>query len=151
MNTEFMQNLYNQGYFSIEEGFDSWEDALHACVEPLVRNGAVDPGYGDSIVNAVHEFGPYICIAPGICMPHALNTGEVRKTAISFMKSNRPVEFDEDEDNHSLLFFTLASNDSETHLKNMKELMKTLEQDDLMEAMMECRTDGDFRRLLFGE
>lgn len=149
MDTEFLKELYEKGYFSVHESFDNWRDAIKACLKPLVDDGAVKSSYAESIFKAVEEYGPYICIAPGICLPHALNTGDVLKTAVCFMKCNTPVVFDHEENHQSVLFFALASNNTEEHLGNMKKLMKMLEQEDLLEALMNAKTDSDFRALIY--
>ena len=86
MDTTFLKELYEKGYFSIHDKFDDWHDAVRASIEPLIRDGAVRDTYAQSIFNAVKEYGPYICIAPDICLPHAINSGDVEKTAICFMK-----------------------------------------------------------------
>lgn len=150
MNTDFLKELYEKGYFSIHERFDDWHDAVRACIQPLVDDGAVRASYAQSIFNAVAEYGPYICIAPDICLPHAVNSGDVDKTAICFMKCNTPVVFDNEENHQSRLFFALAANNSDEHLKNMKKLMKMLEQEELIEALATAESDADFRKLIYG-
>ena len=151
MDTTFLKELYEKGYFSIHDKFDDWHDAVRASIEPLIRDGAVRDTYAQSIFNAVKEYGPYICIAPDICLPHAINSGDVEKTAICFMKCNTPVVFDEEENHQSPLFFALAANNSEEHFENMQKLMTMLEQDGIVEAMLEARTEEDFKRLIYGE
>lgn len=150
MDTDFLKELYEKGYFSIHDGFADWRDAVHASIQPLVEDGAVKESYGDSILAAVEELGPYICISPELCIPHALDTGEVLKTSISFMKSNTPVVFDEEENHQPVVFFALASNDTDAHLKQMKKLMRMLEQDELIEAMVAAQTTKDFELLIYG-
>ena len=151
MDTTFLKELYEKGYFSIHDKFDDWHDAVRASIEPLIRDGAVRDTYAQSIFNAVKEYGPYICIAPDICLPHAINSGDVEKTAICFMKCNTPVVFDEEENHQSRLCFALAANNSEEDFENMQKLMTMLEQDGIVEAMLEARTEEDFKRLIYGE
>ena len=151
MDTSFLKELYEKGWFSVHEKFNDWYDAIRASIAPLVKDGAVKGSYAESIFNAVKEYGPYICIAPDICLPHALNTGDVEKNAICFMKCNTPVVFDEEENHQSRLFFALAANNSEEHFKSMQELMKMLEQDGMIEALLEAETEEDFRRLIYSE
>ena len=66
-----LRDLIKQERCVFHEGFERWEDALAAGVEPLVRCGAVDQAYGDKIVEAVRAYGPYIVICPDVCLPHA--------------------------------------------------------------------------------
>ncbi len=151
MNLDYLRELYEKGYFSIHEGFDNWEDALRASIEPLVKDGSIDAKYGDSIVNMVHEYGYYICIAPEICMPHAMDFESVHKTEICFMKVNKPVVFDDEENHQSRLFFALCADSGDAHLKNMQKLMELLDQEGLTEALVACETEEDFRKLLYPE
>jgi len=150
MNVDFLKELYEKGYFSIHEKFDDWHDAIRACIEPLVKDGAVEKTYAESIFKSLEEYGFYICIAPDICLPHAMDSGDVNKTAICFMKCNTPVVFDREENHQSRVFFALAANQSEEHLKNMKKLMKMLDQDELIDALVSAETDADFRKLIYG-
>ncbi len=149
MNTDYLRELYESGHFSIHERFEDWHDAVRACIQPLVDDGSVEAGYADSIFRAVDEYGPYICIAPDICLPHAINSGNVRRTAICFMKCNTPVVFDQEENHQSTVFFALAANNSEAHLSNMKKLMKMLDQEDLVEALIQAQTENDFKALIY--
>lgn len=151
MDTTFLKELYKKGYFSIHERFDDWHDAIRASIAPLVKDGAVRDTYAESIFDSVKEYGPYICIAPDICLPHAVNSGNVEKTAICFMKCNTPVVFDEEENHQSRLFFALAANDPGEHIDNMSKLMEMLDQEGLIEALLAAETEEDFIKLIFKE
>jgi len=68
----------------------------------------------------------------------------VNKTAISFMKLNKPVSFDpDDREKDAKLFFTLASCDSKQHLENMMKLTEMLLNEDVVAALMEANTEND--------
>ena len=151
MNLDYLRELYEKGYFSIHEEFADWHDAIRANIEPLVKDGSVEASYADSIYKMLEEYGFYICIAPEVCIPHAFNYGEVHKSEICFMKVNKPVVFDNEENHQSRLFFALAANSAEVHLSNIQRLMELLDQEGVVEAMCACQTDEDFRRLLYGE
>lgn len=62
----------------------------------MVKAGAVEESYAQSIFDGVKEY-VLICIAPDVCLPHAMNSGNVNENAICFMKCNTPVVFDEEE------------------------------------------------------
>ena len=151
MKLDYLREWYEKGYFSIHEEFDDWHDAIRANIEPLVKDGSVEASYAESIFNMLSEFGFYICIAPEVCLPHAFNFGEVHKSEICFMKVNKPVVFDEEENHQSRLFFALCSNSAEVHLSNIQKLMELLDQEGIVEAMVACETEEDFRKLLYPE
>lgn len=130
-----LRRLLEQGYYSIHEGFESWEEALRASVGPLIEAGAVQAQYAESIVASVKRFGPYIVIAPNVAIPHAEDQEHVNETAVSFMKSNRPVSFTDAPDEGVQLFFALCSNDEAKHLQNLRQLMELLMDERLMERL----------------
>lgn len=150
MDTEFLKELYEKGYFSIHEKFEDWHDAIRACIRPLVDNNVVLATYAQSIFDSIEEYGPYICIAPDICIPHASNSGNVAKTAICFMKCNTPVVFDSEENHQSRIFFALAANNSDEHLENMQKLVPMLEQDELIKALIRATSEEDFKKIIYG-
>ncbi len=143
-----LNQIFNDGYYSVHESFDNWEDAVRASVQPMIDRGAVLSAYADSIVNSVKKFGPYIVIAPDIAIPHAEDKANVVKTSIGYMKSNQPVAFSDDPDESARLFFVLASNDEAKHLENLKALMKLLCDEDLVEQLVKSQTVEEFSQVV---
>lgn len=144
-----LKELIDKGYYSVHEGFSCWEDAVRASVQPLIEAGAVKAAYGDSIVNSVKKYGPYIVIAPDIAIPHAEDKDNVNETTLCFMKSNRPVVFDpEDREKDARLFFVLASNDDEKHLANLERLMDFLGDEERTAKLGEAKTLEEILALL---
>ena len=119
-----LKKIARNKFYSFHRGFDRWQDAISASVEPLVQGGAVTPQYAQSIIRCIQEYGPYVIIAPNICIPHAEDRQNVNQTEIAFMKTQVPVAFSDDPDQSAQLFFVLASNDEDKHLRNLKALMK---------------------------
>ena len=95
-----------------------WEEAILMSCKSLEADGTVGSNYGQDIVECVRKYGPYIVIMPNVAMPHSQEGAVgVNKTAIGFMKLEKPVSFDpEDPEKDARLFFTLASCNPEQHL-----------------------------------
>lgn len=130
MLSEFIE----KGLVKFEDGYDNWEEAVRGGCEKLVEKNIIEPIFVDSIVNNIKEHGPYIVLVPGIAMPHSTQGGEgVRDTAISFMKINKPVYFDEEK--YAQLFFTLAAVDNDKHFENMAKLMELLMNEEVVEKL----------------
>jgi PTS system ascorbate-specific IIA component len=133
--------------YSFHEGFDNWEDAIVASVQPLIDGGAVLPEYVDEIIKCIKKFGPYIIVAPNICMPHAQEGKGVNETAICFMKTNKPVHFSDDPEHDAQLFFVLASTDNEKHLANLSELVDFLEDETTVNKLLNAQCFDDIKDL----
>lgn len=131
------------------ESADGWEDSIRQSCKPLEADGTVTEGYAQEIIECVKRFGPYIAIMPGFALPHsAENSACARGTAISFMKVEKPVSFCEgDPDKDAAVFFTLASVDSDQHLKNMSRLFTMLMDEDLCAGLLKARSEDDLLEL----
>lgn len=149
MELDYLKKLYKSGLFEIYDGFDTWQEAVTAACVPLVRAGLVEESYASSILDNVAENGPYIFIAPHICMPHSKRTDLVHQAAVSFVKINRPVCFDEsDPEMGAELFFAIAVKELNAHLDVMMDLADVFDDEETVQALLDARTREDFDRLL---
>ena len=121
------KELVEKKHYSFHEGFDDWRDAVRAACQPLLDDGTIEKEYPEIIIGKVEELGPYIVIAPNICIPHAERGRGVNDTAMCFMKTEKPVSFDpNDPDKDARIFVVLAATDDEVHLNNLMQLSETL-------------------------
>lgn len=128
---------------------ENWQDAIRMSCRTLVADGTVDDTYAEEIIRCVEKYGPYIVLMPGVAMPHSQEGAKgVNKTEIGFMKLKQPVSFDEsDEEKEAVLFFTLASCDSDQHLQNMMKLSEMLMNEELVEELKKAETEADLLAL----
>jgi len=145
MLRDFVEN--NHALFV--ESCEDWQDAMRKCCSPLIADGTITAEYPEDIIENVGKYGPYFVLQPGIAMPHAQEGGaKVFKTTISFMKSEKPVVFDEnDEDSWADLFFTLASCNHDEHLEHMQQLMDVLMNEELVEELHSAKSSEDLIKL----
>lgn len=142
-------DLVRQKRVSFHDSFTSWEEAVQASYQPLLDDGTIEPCYIDQVIASIKELGPYIVLAPDIAMPHTtMGAKGVKCSAISFMKVEQPVHFTQgDPDNDARLFFSLAAQNPEEHLENMKYLAEELMTEGLTEDLLSCRTEEDLLKL----
>ena len=145
-----LTKMINAGHVNFKDRFPDWKAAVRGGCEPLIATGTVDPSYAEEIIACVEKFGPYIVIIPEVAMPHSQeNAAGVFKTAISFMKVNEPVRFDEqDREKDARLFFTLASQNHEAHLENMAALATMLDNEALIADLLEAQNVDDLKALV---
>lgn len=140
-----LKELVEKRRYCFHEKFNTWEESIIASCQPLIEDGAIEDSYIDAIIKNVNKFGPYIVFAPNIAMPHAQEgaTG-VKASAISFMKVEQPVEFEKgNSEKDARLFFVLASVDPEIHLQNINKLATLLFNDDLVEELLNAKSEED--------
>lgn len=132
-----------QKHYSFHEGFDDWRDAIRAACAPLVMDGTIQKEYVSYIIEKVEELGPYIVIAPEICIPHAERGRGVNRTAMCFMKSETPVRFHEDGEHDARIFVVLAAADDEEHIQNLMELSERLSDEETVAKLLVATTPED--------
>lgn len=142
-----LQELIEQERCVFRKGFDCWEDALAAGVEPLIHCGAVDPAYRAKVIEAVQTYGPYIVVCPDVCLPHASAKELVHRTAVSLMICREPVAFSDNPVERARLFFSMAMADEDAHLKNLQAIMALVEREEVIEALCQANTPEDLRKL----
>ena len=140
-----LEDFVNRKLTSFQTNFDSWQDAIRGSGENLIKQGYIDDRYIKTVIACVEKYGPYIVIAPDIAMPHSTEKADgVYKTAISFMKVEKPVVFDpNDSEKNARLFFMLAAENHEAHLRNMMELSEMLMNEDLVSDLLKAKDDND--------
>ena len=145
MLREFVESKH---YKFAEEASD-WREAIRMSCESLEADGTVEANYKDQIISCVEKYGPYIVIMPDVAMPHCQENAEgVHKTAIGFMKLEKPVSFEEgNPEKDAKLFFTLASCNSDQHLENMTKLSAILMNDTVVKELLEASGPEDLLRI----
>ena len=142
------KEIVEKKHFSFHEGFDDWRDAVRAACAPLLADGTIEKEYPEIIIEKVEELGPYIVIAPNICIPHAERGRGVNDTAMCFMKTEKPVSFDpNDPDKDARIFVVLAATDDEVHLNNLMALSETLSDEDIVAKVLEAKTPEDLLKI----
>lgn len=144
MFKEFVESNHH----SFHEGFADWREAVRAACAPLLADGTIEKEYPEIIIEKVEELGPYIVIAPDICIPHAERGRGVNGTAMCFMKTEKPVSFDaNDPDKDARIFVVLAATDDEVHLNNLMALSETLSDEDIVAKVLAAKTPEDLLKI----
>lgn len=127
----------------------NWEEAVRMSCKSLIENDVITEEYVEKIVESINKYGPYIIIAQDIAMPHsALGQSGVKKCAIGFMKLEEPVYFEEkNEEKRAKVFFTLAANNPDEHLKKMEELTSILVNNEIMEKIKNVSDAEELRKI----
>lgn len=144
-----LKEFVEKKHCCFHEEFNSWEEAIKAAAKPLLEDNTIEDKYVEAVIDCVKENGPYIVIAPNIAMPHStLGHAGVNDNAISFMKVEKPVQFDKnDREKDAQLFFTLAAIDDESHLKNMMQLAEMLMDQNLIDDLTTVKCESDLLKI----
>ncbi len=110
----------------------TWEEAVKAGGELLVKNGMTAPEYIYAMIHTVKQLGPYIVIAPGIALPHARPEDGVKKIGMSLISLKKAVPFGNADYDPVKIVICLCAIDNSSHLKALSSLMNLLEDQDFI-------------------
>ena len=132
-------------HYKFAEEAPDWEEAIRMSCESLEADGTVEGNYKELIIECVKIYGPYIVIMPDVARPHSQeNATGVHKTAIGFMKLEKPVSFEPgNPEKDARLFFTLASCNPDQHLANMSRLSELLMNQEAVDALLKATKPED--------
>lgn len=144
-----LKEIVELKHYKFAKEASCWREAIRMSCEPLEADGTVEGNYKEDIIKCVEKYGPYIVIMPDVAMPHCQEYARgVHKTAIGFMKLEKPVSFDlEDPEKDARLFFTLASCDSSQHLENITRLTEILMNEEAIKALLKANGPEDILKI----
>lgn len=163
-----LYNIFNLKVFKNEDGDDKpvlrdiisretiklnvkakdWEEAVRIGGQLLVRVGAAEERYVDSMVEAVKEVGPYIVILEGVAMPHARPEEGALEIGMSIITLQEAVEFGNKENDPVKLVISFCAVDSESHLKALSQLMVLLEDEEAIETIVNSKDVDQILRII---
>ncbi len=143
-----LKELLDKGRYSFHQGFSTWEEAVAAACKPLLEEAVIEPAYIQAIIKGIKEYGPYIVIAPQICIPHAQEGQGVNQTAVCFMKTEETVHFSDDPEHDARLFFVLASTNNDLHMKNLMELVNLISDQEVVDKLLNAKTVEELQALV---
>jgi mannitol/fructose-specific phosphotransferase system IIA component (Ntr-type) len=107
----------------------SWQEAIEAVGNILVKNGKVEKSFIHSMIGVVEEFGPYMILVPQVAFFHGRPGPEVHEACLSLITLRSPVYFTEFDDQMITCAFGFGAIDSDSHI-NMLMSVSTLLQDE---------------------
>ncbi|MEL4358220.1 MULTISPECIES: PTS sugar transporter subunit IIA [unclassified Luteococcus] len=128
----------------------TWREAVALAAQPLIADGAIEPGYVEAIIATAEEMGPYFDFGRGVAMPHARGEGLVHSPALSFLRTRTPVLLLDDPAHPIEVFLLLATPDNTSHLSMLRTLAGVLTDPGQVEAMKAATTPDDVVAILGG-
>lgn len=80
------------------------------------------------MIEALHKFGPYIVVIPGIALAHAEAGSTVMEECMSMMTLKEPIAFGHESNDPVSVVFVIASNTKDKHLGSFDGYVKTFDE-----------------------
>jgi mannitol/fructose-specific phosphotransferase system IIA component (Ntr-type) len=117
-------------------GKHTWEEAIKISSQPLLTEGFITENYLQRMVDVVKEFGPYICIAPMIAMPHARPEDGSNKVGFCVTVFEEMIDFGEEDYLKARLFVSLSCTSADTHIQMMQALVDIIGDEKHVETIL---------------
>lgn len=146
-----LSRLLDLGSICLDEPAEDWRAAIALAGGLLERQGAISAEYTQAMITSVEENGPYIVVAPGFAFAHARPSEAVHRTAMSWVRLARPVEFGHAANDPVTLVVALSAKDQKEHLQAMRKLATLLGSPRTRTALDEARTPEEVLAVLTEE
>lgn len=146
-----LSRLLDLGSICLDEPAEDWRAAIALAGQLLERQGATSSEYTQAMIDSVEENGPYIVVAPGFAFAHARPSEAVHRTAMSWVRLARPVEFGHAANDPVTLVVALSAKDQKEHLQAMRTLATLLGSPRTRTALDEARTPEEVLAVLTEE
>ncbi len=137
-----IKDLLRPSLVAVDVNADTWQEAVRVCGAMFFNEGATEERFTDAMIRVANDFGPYIVVAPGIALPHALPEDGVIRASMSVVKLKTPVNFGNRENDPVWLLVALAPIDSQQHLQSLAELAQVLRDSENIERLRLCKSSG---------
>ncbi|WP_092256739.1 PTS sugar transporter subunit IIA [Corynebacterium cystitidis] len=146
-----LNELLLPGAVNLHAPATDWREAITIAGTLLENGGAITSEYTEAMIESVETTGPYIVVAPGFAFAHARPSEAVKKTAISWVYLDEPVEFGHKKNDPVNLVVALAAVDSSSHTSAMKELATLLADSERRVRVESADTEEELREALTEE
>ena len=110
-----IQDLIKVENCVIRESVADWKEAVHAALEPLVKDGCCTDDYEKAVLKMTEDYGPYYVLTDHMALIHASSEAGVSKTQLACTVLKQPVAFSE-EKNDVRVLVALCAVDHTSHM-----------------------------------
>lgn len=128
---------------------ENWQEAIRRAGELLLENGDIEEKYIDNMIDSVHELGPYIVLTKGFALAHAAPSEVVKRTGISLINLEKPVDFGSSNDPVSVVM-CMACVDKQSHIEHLQKLAVKLMEEEMIDKLGRCETDDELYKTING-
>lgn len=105
---------------------ENWQEAIRIGGTLLVQQGFCNDQYVEAMIQAVHDLGPYMVLAPGISLAHARPQDGVLKEGISIINLSKPVKFGHETNDPVSVVICFCGMDNGNHVRILQVLSSFL-------------------------
>lgn len=146
VSKKMIEDMLKRENIRILDKADTWEEAIHVSLKPLVDGGYVKTSYIDNVIESTHKMGPYYVLTKDIAFIHGRPDSGVLKKQLAVTLLKEPILFSETT-NPVRLLIALAATDSETHLDTMRVLATIFMDEERIDKIVRAKSEDEIYQL----
>ena len=119
----------------------NWKTAIRQAAQPLLDHHYITESYCQQMIANIEKYGPYVIVAPGVAMPHALPEHGIKQSSMSLLFLENPVNFTPEKPPVSFIFILAIIADLE-RLAVLQQLRT------LLPKLKSTHTFSDIKRII---
>ena len=146
--TYVLKDFIKSDTIRLKANCKDWREAIHLGCEPLIEKGSIGEDYTKEIIKNLENIGPYMVIAPSICLAHGKLDKGIKGTSMSLLNLKYPVKFNNELNDPVKLIITFATDDDERHLNALSNLMELITNKDDVHTVMNSSSKEEIIELI---
>jgi len=143
-----LKDLLTQERVAVKVKVSTWQEAVRAVGRLMADSDVVEERYIDAMIETVKELGPYIVIAPGIAMPHALPEKGVKQNCMGIITLDPPIEFGNEDNDPVHVVLAFGAKDKTDHMQALRQVATVLGKQENVEALQAAETKEDILTIM---
>ncbi|SER94981.1 PTS system, ascorbate-specific IIA component [Propionibacterium cyclohexanicum] len=144
----FLSMVMPDSAIALDVYADDWHEAIQLAGRGLEASGVADRAYTRAMIQEVEKHGPYIVVAPGIALAHALPCAAVHDTGLSLVRLAEPVRFGHYRYDPVRLVIGVAATDEHADLVIVSALAGVLADPMNLDQLLTATSPSEVRRIL---
>lgn len=144
-----LDSLKENNSVVLNQEVKTWEEAIEACMKPLLENESVKREYVDAIIERTKELGPFYILAPGLAMPHERPEKGVNRDSFSFVTLKEPVVFPDGQEVDILIGLAATSTDIHNS-EAIPQIVMIFDDEEAFDKIREVQEKEDIYKIIEG-
>lgn len=145
-NRKKLLDVLDEQRIEIHSDQYKWTQSLWMTGEHLIDVESIHASYIENIISQIRYYGPYMFITPQVILAHAKPEMGVNRMDCSLHLFRNPVEFSEI--NRASVVIVLATEDNESHMAILRDIVTIFEQDQVVNQLLEKTSSQEILELL---
>ncbi|NEZ47592.1 transcription antiterminator [Clostridium niameyense] len=143
-----LSELLRKETIEVKLNCKDWEDVILNATRPLEKKNYITYKYTEEIIKNLKKLGPYMVIAPGVCLAHANLPEEINDTSMSFINLKYPIKFHSKFNDPVKIVLTFATKDKESHIYALSQFMDIINNSNELQKLMNASSKDEVLKII---